>query len=109
MVQTAIWIILALLSYFVLSKWATSADTYKGVINTLNHTQNKALKLTALSSVLATGAASLPGDATTPVANKLADMSSYMVIVYVAILIEKYLLTLTGFIATKILMPIGFG
>lgn len=107
--KTAIWIILALLSYFVLSKWATSADTYKGVINTLNHTQNKALKLTALSSVLATGAASLPGDATTPVANKLADMSSYMVIVYVAILIEKYLLTLTGFIATKILMPIGFG
>ena len=55
--KTAIWIILALLSYFVLSKWATSADTYKGVINTLNHTQNKALKLTALSSVLATGAA----------------------------------------------------
>lgn len=106
-----IWIlvcaVIALVSFFGISKWATSVDTYSGVIETLNDLQKKALEITGTSTVLATGAATIPGDATTPVANKLADLAGYMVIVYAAILIEKYLLTLTGFVAFKICLPIG--
>lgn len=101
-------IIIALVSFFAISKWATSVDTYRGVLGTLNEMQRKALALTGTSTALATGAAAIPGDATTPIANKLADVAGYMVIVYVAIIVEKYLLTLTGFVTFKILLPIGF-
>ena len=69
--------------------------------------QKKALGLSGTATALATGAAAIPGDATTPIANKLADVAGYMVIVYAVIIVEKYLLTITGYIAFKILFPIG--
>ena len=59
------------------------------------------------ATALATGAAAIPGDATTPIANKLVDVAGYTVIVYVAIILEKYLLTLMGMVAFKFLIPIG--
>ena len=61
--------------------------------------------MTGTSIALATAAALVPGDATTPIANKLADVAGYMVIVYAAIVIEKYLLALTGSLTFKLLIP----
>ena len=107
LIYAVIFIIIALVSFFAISKWATSVDTYSRIINTLNKLQKKALELTGTATALATGAAAIPGDATTPIANKLADVAGYMVIVYAVIIVEKYLLTITGYIAFKILFPIG--
>ena len=107
LIYSLICIVIALISFFAISKWATSVDTYSRIINTLNELQKKALELTGTATALATGAAAIPGDATTPIANKLADAAGYMVIVYAVIIIEKYLLTITGYIAFKILFPIG--
>ncbi|MEO2240344.1 hypothetical protein ABE547_14150 [Dorea sp. YH-dor226] len=76
-------------------------------MKTLDSLQDKALGMTATATTLATGAAAIPGDATTPVANKLADVAGYMVIVYVAIILEKYLLTLMGMVTFKFLIPVG--
>ena len=92
LIYSLICIAIALISFFAISNWATSADTYSRIINTLNELQKKALELTGTATALAAGAAAIPGDATTPIANKL---------------IEKYLLTITGYIAFKILFPIG--
>lgn len=107
LIPTLIFIVLALVSFFAISKWASSINTYRRVIATLNELQKKALALTGTATALATGAAAIPGDATTPIANKLADVAGYMVIVYAVIIIEKYLLTITGYITFKILLPIG--
>ena len=52
-----------------------------------------------------TAIAAIPGDATTPVANKLADLSSYFLIILMVIFLEKYLVTLTGYAAFFILIP----
>ena len=41
------------------------------------------------------------------IANKLADLSSYFLIVLCAIYLEKYLVTITGYAAFKILVPIA--
>ena len=107
LIYSLICIAIALISFFAISNWATSADTYSRIINTLNELQKKALELTGTATALATGAAAIPGDATTPIANKLADVAGYMVIVYAVIIIEKYLLTIKGYIVFKILFPIG--
>lgn len=107
LIMMLICIGIALASFFVVSKWATSVDSYRWVIKTLNGLQKKALGLSGTATALATGAAAIPGEATTPIANKLADVAGYMVIVYAVIIVEKYLLTITGYIAFKILFPIG--
>ena len=107
LIMMLICIGIALISFFVVSKWATSVESYRWVIKTLNGLQKKALGLSGTATALATGAAAIPGEAATPIANKLADVAGYMVIVYAVIIVEKYLLTITGYIAFKILFPIG--
>lgn len=89
LIYSLICIAIALISFFAISKWATSADTYSRIINTLNELQKKALELAGTATALATGAAAIPGDATTPIANKLADVAGYMVIVYAVTLLRN--------------------
>lgn len=103
----ALALILALVSFFGVSPWASKPENYANVMETIDDLQNQALGLTATAAALATGAAAVPGDATTPLANKLMDVAGYMVIVYVAITVERYLLTLMGVVAFKFLVPVG--
>ena len=49
----------------------------------------------------------IPGDVGTPIAEKVADLSGYLLIVLCAIFLEKYLVTITGYAAFKILVPIA--
>ena len=100
-------VVIAAISFAAVGSWAASPDTYDGSMQTLEDVQGQALAMTASATGLATVAAMVPGDTTTPIANKLMDLSGYMVIVYVFITLEKYLLTLTGSLAFKILIPIG--
>ncbi|MCI7144852.1 MAG: hypothetical protein MR991_00105 [Clostridiales bacterium] len=105
-IATAVIVAVGALSFFALSGWATTEDSYKGTYKELNRLQDNALALTAGATAAATAAAVIPGDATTPVANKLADVAGYMVIVYVAITAEKYITTLTGLLLFKIMIPV---
>lgn len=58
-------------------------------------------KIAAASTALA----AIPGDATTPVANKLADLTSYFLVILMVVFLEKYLVTLTGYAAFSVLIP----
>ena len=53
--------------------------------------------------------ASVVGVATTPVANEIMDISSCLLIVVCALVLEKSLLTVFGYIAFNILIPIACG
>ena len=65
------------------------------------------MEITAATAGSATALAAIPGDATTPVANQILKLSSYLLIVIGAIFLEKVLITLTGFVAFKFLIPIA--
>lgn len=106
-ILAVVLIMAAAAAFFVIGDRASSADSYSGSMETLKEIQGQAMGMTASAAGLATIAAAVPGDATTPIANKLMDLAGYMVIVYVAITVEKYLLTLTGLVAFKILVPLG--
>lgn len=109
--KKVIWVIVLLAigaaSFFLAAPKAQNPESYEKTIATLDSLENKALVITASSTALATAAAMVPGDVTNPIANKLADVAGYMVIVYVAIIMEKYLLAMTGLVAFKILLPIA--
>lgn len=103
----AVMLVIMILSMTVISKAASNPQNHEKTIKELDEKKEDVLKLTAASVALSTLIAAVPGDSTTPVANKLADLSSYFIIVLAALFLEKYLVTLTGYAAFSILIPIA--
>ena len=98
-------ILIALLSAFVVAKPLSSAAFHADSIAMLDRQQTTVMELTAASTAASAALSLLPGDAATPIAEKLADLSSYFLIALSAVLLEKYLLTVTGYIACVWLIP----
>ena len=96
-----------LLSVFVISKAAADPANHTQTLESLDEKKEDVLAMTATSAASATAIAAIPGDATTPVANKLADLTSYFLIILMVIFLEQYLVTLTGYAAFNILIPLA--
>ena len=106
-IMAVIPLLVAALSLFVITKYASSTEFHAESIDFLDEKQTTVAELTAASTAASTAISLIPGDAGTPIANKLADFSSYFLVVFSAIFLEKYLLTVTGFAAFKLLIPAG--
>ena len=98
---------IALLSFFGASKVATSTDFHANSIASLDEKNATVLELTAAAAAASAAITLIPGDTATPIADKLADLSTHFLIVLCAIFLEKYLLTLTGYAAFNLLIPLA--
>lgn len=107
LLPAAILLLLAILSMCVVSKAATSVRFHAETIETLEEKQTTVLELTAATTAASAAITLLPGDAATPIAEKLADLSSGFLIVLCAIYLEKYLLTITGYVTFQVLIPVA--
>ncbi|XCP85798.1 hypothetical protein ABXS75_03075 [Roseburia hominis] len=105
--MVAVLIVVAIFSMTVVSKIASDPANHSKTIESLDEKKATVLKLTATSTAAASAIAAIPGDATTPVANKLADLSSYFLIILMVVFVEKYLVTLTGYATFFILIPLA--
>lgn len=103
--KVAILFIIAMVSIFVVSKWAVSIETHKDTIQALDDKRTTVMELTAASTAASAGITMIPGDIGTPIAGKLADLTSYFLIVICAIYLEKYLVTIVGYATFTILIP----
>ena len=99
--------LVALVSFFALGSLFTKPDTFAGVMETLDQKKNSVMSLMGASTGSSAAISLLPGDAGTPIAEKLVDLSSDFLIVLAAIYLEKYLLTILGFAAFKVLVPVS--
>ena len=100
-------IVIALLSFFVIARFTSSTEFNAKTIQSLDDKKTTVMELAAASTAASAAITLIPGDVGTPIANKLADLSSYFLIVFCAIYLEKYLVTITGYAAFKILVPIA--
>ena len=100
-------IVIALLSFFVIARFTSSTEFNAKTIQSLDDKKTTVMVLAAASTAASAAITLIPGDVGTPIANKLADLSSYFLIVLCAIYLEKYLVTITGYAAFKILVPIA--
>ena len=98
-------LVMMIFSMTVLSKAASDPENHKKTIEALDEKKADVLKLTASTAAASTAIAAIPGDSTTPIANQLADLTSYFMIILMVIFLEKYLVTLTGYAAFFILIP----
>ncbi len=100
-------IILASVSFGV--DYTTKPETYAKTIQSLDEKKATVMALTASSAIASTAIAAIPGDASTPVANKIADLSSSLLLILCAIYLEKALVTLTGYASCGFLIPAAMG
>ena len=88
--------IIALSSMFFVSKRATSPESYRSVIESIDEKKASVMGITAAAATTSTILAAIPGDVTTPIANQIMEVSSYLLIVVCVLVLEKSLLTVIG-------------
>lgn len=107
LVRVILPLVIALLSFFILSGIASSPTTYRKTIESLDEKKTAvtgvAAAITATSSLITL----IPGETATSIANEIADLSSWLIVVLGAIYLEKYLLTIIGIITFKLLIPVA--
>lgn len=101
----ATWLLIGILSFTVVGKYAAAPESHQATITSLDEKKNTVLELTMAATATSAVITLLPGDIGTPIAEKVADLSGYLLIVLCAIFLEKYLVTITGYAAFKIFIP----
>lgn len=108
-ITAVILLLVAILSITVIGKYASAPENHQKTIASLDEKKQTVMELTAASTVTSALITLLPGDTATPIAEKMADVSGDLLVVLCAIYLEKYLVTITGYVAFTYLIPIACG
>ncbi len=108
-ITAVVLFLVAILSITVVGKYASAPENHQKTIASLDEKKQTVMELTAASTVTSALITLLPGDTATPIAEKMADVSGYLLVVLCAIYLEKYLVTITGYVAFTYLIPIACG
>ena len=102
-----ILVVIALISFFSLAKVFSDPDTFTGTISVLDEKKNTVAKLSAISIGVASAIDLIPGETGQSIARELVNLGGYFVLLFAAIYLEKILITIGGYVAFKVLIPIG--
>ena len=103
----ALCVILILISMLPVTKQVSNPKTYSKTIETLDEKATNVMALTGVTAGISTAITLLPDDTGTTVAEHLMDLSSKLVIVLIALFLEKYLLTIIGKAVFFAIIPVG--
>ncbi|MGT2753541.1 hypothetical protein [Streptococcus ovis] len=98
-------LVVALISYFVLAESDWLKQIVSGLTTSLDDKKATVVSLTAASATASVALTAIPGDVAMPIAENLADLSDYFLIVFGAIWLQKYLVGITGFVTFKLVVP----
>lgn len=104
-ITAVVLLLIAILSITVVGKYASAPENHQKTIASLDEKKQTVMELTAASTVTSALITLLPGDTATPIAEKMADVSGYLLVVLCAIYLEKYLVTITGYVTFTYLIP----
>lgn len=89
------------------SHTASDPKTYEKTIAELDEKTADVAKMSVATLGMSTLIAAVPGDATTPIANYLVDLNSWLLIIIIVLTLEKYLLTIIGKAVFWLIIPMG--
>ncbi len=95
----------SVVSCLYLADWWSKPSTLSGTVRSIDEKTETVLKLTATSTLASAAISTLPDDAATPIAEKLADFTEYFLLILVVLYSEKYLAVITGTAAFRYLIP----
>jgi hypothetical protein len=101
----ALLILLAVFSVTKVAPWAMDPENHT---HSIEQTENKIATVMTLSGGAAATAATLsllPGDMCTPIAEQLAELAKYFLLILSALYLEKFLIVISGFITFAFFIP----
>ncbi len=104
-IMLIILLVIALLSIFVVSRIVTAPSFNAATIKSLDDKKVIVMGLTAAAAATSTALSLMPGDAATPIANQIAELSFYFIVVLCAILLEKMLIAVVGYVSFNVIIP----
>ncbi len=102
-------VLIAVISFFIISDLVSRPEYSGEMASSLDESREDVLKLAASSTAVSVAITVLPGDLATPVADNLADLSKGFMVVLCGLYLEKFLVSVTGVIAFRWLVPIACG
>lgn len=103
----AILILLAVISFTIIAPWAADPLNHG---NSIQKTDDKIGTVMTLSGGAAGTSATLsllPGDLCSPLAEQLAELATYFMLILSALYLEKFMITLSGYITFSVLIPLA--
>lgn len=103
----ALVLLVAVISVTVVAPWASSSKTHTKSIEQTENMTGDVLTLSGISAGTSATLSLLPGDICTPIAEQMAELSKYFLIILSALYLEKYLVTIAGIITFYFLIPLA--
>ena len=103
----ALLILVAAISFTKIAPWAADPVNHK---HSIEQTEDKIASVLTLSGGAAATSATLsilPGDMCTPLADQLAELAKYFLLILSSLYLEKFLISLSGYITFMFLVPIA--
>lgn len=100
-------VVIALVSVVKIAPLSTDVEKHEEVITQIDSEIDTVLKLTAGAAGASAVISLLPDDQCTPIANELAELAKYFLVVLSALYLEKYLVTMLGYVSFSFLIPIA--
>ena len=100
-------ILIAVVSFTKIAPWASDAHNHT---HSIEQTESKISTVMTLSAGAAATSATLsllPGDMCTPIAEQMAELAKYFLLILSALYLEKFMITLSGFIVFSFFIPIA--
>ena len=104
---TALLILLAVISITKIAPAAADPANHK---HSIEQTEEKITSVMTLSGGAAATSATLsllPGDMCTPIAEQLAELAKYFLLILSSLYLEKFLISLSGYITFMFLIPLA--
>ena len=106
-IKIGVAVLAAVLSIFVAGRIFTSPNTYKGPLQYLDEKKIAVLELAGAATATSVAISAIPDDTATPIAEEIADLGTYFLLIITAIVLEKHLMTLTGYAVFYFLIPLA--
>ncbi len=103
----ALVLLIAVISFTLVAPWAADPQNH---IHSIEQTEDKITTVMTLSGGAAGTSATLsllPGDMCTPIAEQLAELAKYFLLILSALYMEKFMISLAGYITFSVLIPIA--
>lgn len=100
-------ILAAAISFFLVADKLSSNALFSDTLASIDQKTERVLALSASSAAISTGITLIPGDAGSPIAQKIADLTGYFLLILTVLYTEKNLLAVLGTIVFKCVIPIA--
>ncbi|MET3645081.1 hypothetical protein [Streptococcus gallinaceus] len=106
-VKAGLLVLLAVISFFVIADSTFIRELNAGLVSSLDGKKNTVAALAATSVATSTSITLLPNDIGSPVAENIADLTNYIVVIFGAIWLQKYLVGIAAQFFFKLCLPLS--